>query len=726
MRDWFAAKRTPPVSTYEKLGNREPHRIEAEDDTPANGNFGGKADWKLAAKAVKQAPKDPSVINQAFAKGGLHKGALKRPGAKFVRSQMMSKDSALAFDHGLLFNYSNGLRTRPQRDGLAFDFKSVRSFSADGYLHVENSNISKAAINPYLGREIPGWEELGLDPDKIYKLFRDPQELAKAASTFNNVPLLSKHVPVSSTAFPSELIMGSTATDANFSPPYLTNGLVVWTEEGIRGIESEKKKELSSAYRYTPDMVSGNYQGEKYDGVMRDIIGNHVALVEEGRAGPDVMVGDSMESIRMAKKPTVKMSRQAAIAVMVVSSALRPKLAADSKLNLLPLFKDVTGKNFKEMKPAILKGLRSQLKLRPVIAADSKKPMTNKLAMDATIGEVAELLDMIESHGVENDLGVNPAQAAAVAPAAEVAGTPPPIAAPSPPMKPGGMGGSEEGMGGLEESLEGEEAAEGEEDSSMGSKAKAEGLLKGKVDDATLAAVMACFENGEADETDTAEDSEGGEGKLEELGAAGDKLLEEDPNAEKGTATGAGSPGAGSGSAEDEDMDEMEAADAVKMPLSGDKKKAMDNPPPFKGMPKPGGKMVGDKKPVTFGVLKTFKVAQDTAIRNAVAAERKNQASIRDAERFVRPWVGEVSADITFDSAEHVFRATLESLGMDSAELDDIHPSAYRALVQSQQKPNERREASSQRRSTMGMDSARSSAKSYAERFPDTKRIKHM
>ena len=79
---------------------------------------------------------------------------------------------------------------------LAFD-RSARHVDVDGRLHVAASHISKAAVNPYYGREIPGADTLGLDPARVYQLLRDPEELAKAAPTFNNLPLLSKHVPVS-------------------------------------------------------------------------------------------------------------------------------------------------------------------------------------------------------------------------------------------------------------------------------------------------------------------------------------------------------------------------------------------------------------------------------------------------------------------------------------------------------------------------------------------------
>ena len=66
-------------------------------------------------------------------------------------------------------------------------------------------------------------------------------------------------------------------------------------------------RELSLSYRYTPDFESGTTpDGEPYDFIMRDISANHVALVEEGRAGDDVLVADSaLEKSAMAdeKKP---------------------------------------------------------------------------------------------------------------------------------------------------------------------------------------------------------------------------------------------------------------------------------------------------------------------------------------------------------------------------------------------------------------------------------------
>lgn len=207
---------------------------------------------------------------------------------------------------------------------LAFDRASVRSFDGNGRLQVKVSNISKANVCPYFGREIPNAEKLGLDPEKIYRLWRHPDELKKAAATFNNIPLLNIHTPDFPGDPPRESRVGVTHSNAAFDGTYLTNGLSVWDNSAIAGIETEEQEELSSSYQYVADMTPGTTPtGEVYDGIMRDIVGNHVALVETGRAGSDVLVADSLP-------PELKhMSKRKAAAIR---ATLKPLLAADADL----------------------------------------------------------------------------------------------------------------------------------------------------------------------------------------------------------------------------------------------------------------------------------------------------------------------------------------------------------------------------------------------------------
>ena len=189
-------------------------------------------------------------------------------------------------------------------NNLLFDATpSVRSKDENGFLHVALTPISKATVNPYLGREIEGSAAHGFKPDAIYYGLRDPKELEKAADTFNGLPLLLEHHPTDAENLPKEWVVGSMGTDAVYEKPYLKNSMTVTDAQAIGYIEDGTAKEISCSYRFTPDFTAGTYteaDGSEvhYDFIMRDIRGNHVALVPEGRAGHDVQVADSGNAVK--------------------------------------------------------------------------------------------------------------------------------------------------------------------------------------------------------------------------------------------------------------------------------------------------------------------------------------------------------------------------------------------------------------------------------------------
>ncbi|OBQ90250.1 hypothetical protein A9K66_15350 [Mesorhizobium sp. AA23] len=270
------------------------------------------------------------------------------------------------------------------------DRNSVRSFDQDGHLRVEMTPISKANICPYYGREIPDFEALGLDPERIYRLYRDADELAKAAPTFVGKPLLLKHIPISAKEHPREAVVGALGDAVEFHAPYLMAPLSIWDGAAIALIESDRQKELSSSYRYRADMTPGTLAGESYDGVMRDISANHVALVEEGRAGPDVVVGDSkMEIITMKK--TALLSRMASVAHGAILAHVMPKLASDQKIEFSAALAGVTAENFKAKRPAILKAVGKAAEGK--LAADEKLDGLEAVLVALDAVEVQEAMD---------------------------------------------------------------------------------------------------------------------------------------------------------------------------------------------------------------------------------------------------------------------------------------------------------------------------------------------
>jgi hypothetical protein len=174
--------------------------------------------------------------------------------------------------------------------------------------------------------------------------------------------------------------VGSFGTDAEFDGEYLDNSMFVNTQDAIDLIESGKQHELSAGYHYKPDMTPGNFGGKAYDGVMRDIVFNHVALVEDGRAGPDVVVGDAA----LKESDMAKATRFGAMTLSLVASSIAPLLAMDQKVTLSKdLFAPLTSKNFKDSREKLLGGVRS--------AIDGK--LRTGIALDATMKDLAKVVD---------------------------------------------------------------------------------------------------------------------------------------------------------------------------------------------------------------------------------------------------------------------------------------------------------------------------------------------
>ena len=116
-----------------------------------------------------------------------------------------------------------------------------------------------------------------------------------------------------------------------------------------------------------------------------------------------------------------------------------------------------------------------------------------------------------------------------------------------------------------------------------------------------------------------------------------------------------------------------------------------------------------DARPVTRSALDhAIKVAQDSA--------SKNQRAIREAERFVRPWVGDIAMDAA--GPADVYRGALKALGVRGA--DKLHPDALKPILEVQPRPGIR--AAHDRRQ-MAQDSNVKPEGSFLDRFPDAAKV---
>lgn len=182
----------------------------------------------------------------------------------------------------------------------AYDRESSRKLDSDGRLHVDVANICEARIDDYYGKEIngvmdgePGW--VSLDPDRKYRVLRDPKELQRpeTVKSANGIPILATHAPTSAADHNFNETVGSTGTEARYEHPFIKNGLVFWPQRAIDDIDTGEKAQLSPGYKYRADPTPGEYEGRPYDVRMTDIRFNHLAQVPRGRQGPKVVVPDA-------------------------------------------------------------------------------------------------------------------------------------------------------------------------------------------------------------------------------------------------------------------------------------------------------------------------------------------------------------------------------------------------------------------------------------------------
>lgn len=101
------------------------------------------------------------------------------------------------------------------------------------------------------------------------------------------------------------------------------------------------------------------------------------------------------------------------------------------------------------------------------------------------------------------------------------------------------------------------------------------------------------------------------------------------------------------------------------------------------------------------------------AVKVATDSATKTQKAIREAENFVRPWVGNIA--MAHDSAEAVFRTALGALGV--KDVGKLHPEALKHVLAVQPVPGSKKDIAS----APAMDAAMTD--SFNKRFPGAARI---
>ena len=172
----------------------------------------------------------------------------------------------------------------------------------EGYLICLNVPVARTGTQEYLP------SELGLpEPDaRLIPVFRPPEEVFSPAcmASFEGMPVTDGHPRAAEgvTAENSRFLQKGHAHNVRRAPApdddLLLADLIVTDPDLIAEILAGKR-EISCGYTYTLAEENGRY-------IQREIRGNHVAVVDAGRAGPRVSIKDERRTPGMKNRKLAK------------------------------------------------------------------------------------------------------------------------------------------------------------------------------------------------------------------------------------------------------------------------------------------------------------------------------------------------------------------------------------------------------------------------------------
>ena len=155
----------------------------------------------------------------------------------------------------------------------------------EGYLFIKDARIARIGVQEYLDKE-----------GNVIRRFRPPEEVEKSTSTFEDKAITLDHPPeFPVTVFNTQQYLKGLAQNTEFDGAWIEADLKITHIDAVKAATSTHRQ-LSCGYSFTPDKTPGEWvdtegvQGEpgtvyQYDEIMRDIEGNHVALVPMANAG---------------------------------------------------------------------------------------------------------------------------------------------------------------------------------------------------------------------------------------------------------------------------------------------------------------------------------------------------------------------------------------------------------------------------------------------------------
>lgn len=178
----------------------------------------------------------------------------------------------------------------------------TQSMTPEGFLLCAGVAIARTGRQTYSTKEIP----LDGDADDMVSIEREAAEVFKSETlaSFEGKPVTINHpdtfVNPSNWASLAKGVTQNVRQGSGVDDDLLLADLLITDSEAIKEVRGKDLREVSCGYEADYEQITPG------KGRQINIIGNHVALVERGRAGPRCSIKD--EDIKMQVKPKSKLS----------------------------------------------------------------------------------------------------------------------------------------------------------------------------------------------------------------------------------------------------------------------------------------------------------------------------------------------------------------------------------------------------------------------------------
>lgn len=245
----------------------------------------------------------------------------------------------------------------------------------------------------------------------VRKELRHPDEVMvpESLESMKMIPIVDGHPPerLVTAENAKRLGIGYTGETVEDEMPFIIANMVITDKAMVEKIKSKKKNELSLGYTVDLIPMAGVYNGEPYDYKQTNIRYNHLALVDEARAGPEARItldGDDAilmneQELKMAKNQRkVKIDEEEYLVEGNVAESVDKMI---SEKNALLKQKDDLEAKIGELENELDKAHAERDSLRDKDIHDPKE-VHNPLENDEIGSNGKELKDPIDSYGMQS------------------------------------------------------------------------------------------------------------------------------------------------------------------------------------------------------------------------------------------------------------------------------------------------------------------------------------